>query len=70
MYKSKQNVMWKDSVAGFVKNGLVNCVKLHDQLIKGTYKIDKYTIFNVYEPKKKENRKHQNQRQSVSTLTV
>ena len=53
MYKSKQNVMWKDSVAGFVKNGLVNCVKLHDQLIKGTYKIDKYTIFNVYEPKER-----------------
>lgn len=53
MYKCKQNVMWKDSVAGFVKNGLPNCVKLHDQLIDGTYKIDKYTIFDVYEPKQR-----------------
>ncbi len=46
--------MWKDSVAGFVKNGLVNCYKLHNQLYDGTYKIDKYTEFTIYEPKKRD----------------
>ena len=53
MRRSKQNVEWKDSVAGFVKNGLVNCYKLKQQQENGTYEIDKYTIFDVYEPKKR-----------------
>ena len=53
MYKCKHNVGWKDSVAGFVKNGLINCVKLHEQLMDGTYEINKYTIFYVYEPKER-----------------
>lgn len=51
MYKCKKDVMWKDSVAGFVKNGLVNCYKLHDQLKSGSYKIDKYSYFTISEPK-------------------
>lgn len=50
----KQNVIWKDSVAGFVKNGLANCYKLRQQVLNGTYKIDDYTIFRVYEPKERE----------------
>lgn len=54
MYKCKKNVMWKDSVSGFVKNGLVNCYKLRKQLLEGTYKIDKYSVFTIYEPKKRE----------------
>lgn len=54
MHKCKKNVMWKDSVAGYVKNGLVNCYKLSDQLADGSYKIDKYTEFTIYEPKERD----------------
>lgn len=54
MQKCKKNVMWKDSVAGYVKNGLVNCYKLRQQLLAGTYSIDKYSLFTIYEPKKRE----------------
>lgn len=46
--------MWKDSVAGYVKNGLINCYKLNQQLKNGTYEIDEYTRFLIYEPKKRE----------------
>lgn len=46
--------MWKDSVAGWVKNGLVNCLRLSNQLLDGSYKIDKYSEFTIYEPKKRE----------------
>lgn len=53
LYKCKHNVLWKDSVAGFVKNGLVNCYKLKQQLNNDTYEIDPYTIFKVYEPKER-----------------
>lgn len=53
MRRSKQNVEWKDSVAGFVKNGLVNCYKLKQQQENGTYEIDRYTVFDVYEPKQR-----------------
>lgn len=52
--KCKQNVIWKDSVAGFtVVNGLANCYKLKQQLENGKYKLDGYTIFKVYEPKER-----------------
>jgi len=54
MYHCKKNVLWKDSVAGYVKNGLVNCHLLRKGLINGTYKIDKYNLFTIYEPKKRE----------------
>lgn len=54
MQKCKKGVMWKDSVAGYVKNGLISCYKLSKQLEDGTYKIDKYTRFTIYEPKKRE----------------
>lgn len=54
MRKCKKNVMWKDSVAGYVKNGLINCYKLNKQLMDGTYTIDRYTRFTIYEPKKRE----------------
>lgn len=53
MNKCKKNVMWKGSVAGYVKNGLSNCLKLHENLITGKYKIDEYTIFKVHEPKER-----------------
>lgn len=54
MRKCKQNVLWKDSVAGFaVVNGLANCYKLKQQLENGSYKLDGYTVFKVYEPKER-----------------
>lgn len=54
MYECRKNVMWKDSVAGWVKNGLANCHKLSDQLENGSYLIDKYTEFTIHEPKKRD----------------
>ena len=54
MRKCRQNVLWKDSVAGFtVVNGLANCYKIKHQHENGTYKIDGYTIFKVHEPKER-----------------
>ena len=54
MRKCKQNVIWKDSVAGFVVvNGLVNIYKLKQLHENGKYKLDGYTIFKVYEPKER-----------------
>lgn len=53
MWKAARNVKWKDSVAGYVKNGLINCYDLKQSLTNGTYKIDRYTQFTVYEPKKR-----------------
>lgn len=54
MYRCKRNVMWKGSVAGYVKNGLVNCYKLKKSLENGTYKISPYTEFKVFEPKERD----------------
>lgn len=54
MRKCKRNVMWKDSVAGYIKNGLVNCYKLRQALMSDTYEIDKYSLFTIYEPKKRD----------------
>lgn len=51
MHICKRNIMWKDSTAGFVKNGLANCKKLHDDLMNGTYKLSDYSIFEVHEKK-------------------
>lgn len=53
MRKCSQNVIWKDSVAGYVKNGLANCLRLQQQLYDGTYKIDPYIIFDIHEPKER-----------------
>ena len=52
MHKCKRNVLWKDSVAGYVNNGLTNIYKLKKQLDDGTYKIQSYPEFIIYEPKK------------------
>ena len=54
MRHCRKEVMWKDSVAGYVKNGLVNVHKLKESLEDGTYKIDRYTEFKVYEPKERD----------------
>ncbi len=52
--KSRRNVMWKDSVAGYSLDALKNTVKLRDDLRDGTYRISNYQRFMVYEPKKRE----------------
>ena len=49
--KCKCGVMWKDSTAGFVKNDLINCFLLKDDLLEGSYKIGKYSVFRITEPK-------------------
>ena len=54
MKKCKRGVMWKNSVARFNNNGLVNILKLSNGLEDDTYKIDKYYEFTIYEPKKRE----------------
>ena len=50
----KQNVMWKDSVAGFVKNRLMNCTRILQSLHDGTYRLSKYACFKIYEPKERD----------------
>lgn len=54
MMKCRRNVMWKDSVAGYVKNGLVNILKLEASLKDGSYRLDPYDKFYVNEPKRRE----------------
>ena len=51
MLRCRQNVMWKDSTAGYVANGLTNIVKLRNGLLNEQYSMDKYAIFYIYEPK-------------------
>lgn len=51
MRKCSRNVKWKDSVAGFLNNGLANCLRLHNSLCDGSYQIDPYTHFTIHEPK-------------------
>ena len=54
MRKCKRGVMWKDSVARCNNNGLVNMLKLSKSLEDGTYRINDYYRFTIYEPKKRE----------------
>lgn len=49
----KRKVMWKDSVAGYIKNGIRNSIKLHNELMSGSYKLSKYAVFTIYEKKKR-----------------
>lgn len=39
MLVCRRNVMWKDSTAGFVKNGLTNCYKLIDSMQEYYYNL-------------------------------
>lgn len=52
--QSCRNVRWKDSVIGYEANGLINTLTLMDDLHNGTYKISKYQIFHIHEPKERE----------------
>jgi hypothetical protein len=54
LVKSRRNVMWKDSVAGYSINILKNTYKLRQSLLRGTYNIDPYQTFKIHEPKERE----------------
>lgn len=54
MMNCKKGVIWKDSTAHFVLNGLVEILKLEQSLQDGTYKERPGKQFTVYEPKKRE----------------
>lgn len=53
MRKCSKNVRWKDSVCGFRRNGIANCMRLEQELRNGTYQLSGYTCFEIHEPKKR-----------------
>lgn len=54
MLKCKKGVMWKDSVAGYVLNGIEKTMNLEKQLHDGTYKAGKTVNFMITSPKPRE----------------
>lgn len=51
--KSCRNVRWKDSVVGYEANGLKNTLQLSRALHDGSYRISKYQVFTIREPKER-----------------
>lgn len=51
MKQCRRKVSWKDSVLTFYLKAITNICKLKKSLDNNRYKIDKYLIFNIYEPK-------------------
>lgn len=51
--QSCRNVRWKDSVVGYESNALSNTLALRSALLDGTYRISKYQIFTIHEPKER-----------------
>lgn len=54
MQKCRRGVMWKDSVAGFVLNGVKEVAKLSDDLENGTYKERSHKYFTIRYPKERQ----------------
>lgn len=54
MMKCKRGVMWKDSVANFVLNGVPEVAKLSDELENNTYKERNHKYFTIRYPKERE----------------
>lgn len=54
MHKCKKGVIWKESVAHYVLNGLEETYKLNQQLENGTYKSRQIAKFTITKPKKRE----------------
>lgn len=54
MHKCKKGVLWKESVAHYVLNGLEETYKLNQQLENGTYKSRQIAKFTITRPKKRE----------------
>lgn len=53
MKKCRKGVMWKDSVARYVNNGLISILKLQEDLREDDYEISRYHQFSISEPKKR-----------------
>lgn len=53
MRKCRLGVMWKDSTARYVTNGLVETHKLRKELLNGTYRIRPYNNFVITDPKRR-----------------
>ena len=49
----KKGVLWKDSTANHFLRALTRNQKLADEVREGRYKLSPYTIFTIYEPKKR-----------------
>ena len=49
-----RNVRWKDSVVGYELHAVQNTHKLIESLRSGKYRISKYQIFTIHEPKERE----------------
>ena len=54
MWKCKRGVMWKDSTAGYVLNGIERTMNLEQQLHDGTYKAKPPVNFTITSPKPRE----------------
>ena len=54
MLKCRKGVMWKDSTAGYVLNGIERTMNLEEQLHDGTYKAGKTVKFTITSPKPRE----------------
>ena len=54
MIKCKKGVMWKDSTAGYVLNGIERTMNLEKQLHDGTYKAKPTVNFRIMSPKPRE----------------
>ena len=53
MMKCKRGVIWKDSVANFVLNGIQEVTRLSNDLENGTYKERKHKYFTIKYPKER-----------------
>lgn len=51
MWKCKKGVMWKDSTASYVLNGIERTANLEEQLKNGTYKARPTVNFRIHAPK-------------------
>lgn len=51
--KSCRNVRWKDSVIGYENKSLLNTYRLRRNLVNKTYRISRYQVFKIYEPKER-----------------
>lgn len=54
MMKCKRGVIWKDSVANFVLNGIPEVAKLSNELEDGTYKERPHKYFTIMYPKERD----------------
>lgn len=52
--KCCRNVRWKDSIARYEGNILLNTYYLREDILNGTYQLSEYQRFKIYEPKERE----------------